>query len=155
MKETIKKYFEGLAKLDAVIAEAYQEEKLDGCIQYIKSKAAKHLNNQNGFIDDGIVFKWCRDYMLGDVPHEELDAIKEPAEETRTCKDCGYFDEETSNCLFDGSPKNPDMTICTDFIVHAKTEPKKEKKTEKKDLKKTQEYDGPWLFDFDEGGENA
>lgn len=102
MKEAIQKYFEELIKTDTAIAEVYQEEKLAGCCAYIQKQARKQIKGSAGYIEDAVVFKWARDYMLGDIaeedkpktvtpqkeepaePTEEVDQTEETTEETET-----------------------------------------------------------------------
>lgn len=79
MKDALKKYFDDLIKNDTALKAVYTEGKLDECVSYIISQARKKLNNKNGYVEDSIVFKWARDFYLGDTaeknPKEEIVAV--------------------------------------------------------------------------------
>ncbi len=66
--ERIKAYFEEQIKTDPALAEAYKEEKMDKCWKYITSQAKSQAKNGCAMIEDAQVYKWARDFMLGDVP---------------------------------------------------------------------------------------
>lgn len=90
MKNAIKAYFEELIQNDNAMKEVYSESKLDGCIKYITDMARKELKGASGAIKDEIVFKWARDFMLGDVENAESSnaptiepATTEPKEEIK------------------------------------------------------------------------
>lgn len=81
MKEAIKKYFEEQILSDSALKEVYQENKLDECIKYITEKARKKLNGKSGAIEDSIVYKWARDFMLGDIEEEYKSKITQQKKE--------------------------------------------------------------------------
>lgn len=99
MKEAIKKYFEEQIIKDSALKEVYKENKLDDCIKYITEKTRKKLNGKSGAIEDSIVYKWARDFMLGDIEEEYKSKItpqkKEPAEPTEEVNQTEETTEET------------------------------------------------------------
>lgn len=84
--ERIKAYFEEQIKTDPALAEAYKEEKLDKCWKYIISQAKSHAKNGCAMIEDAVVYKWARDFMLGDVPEAKEEKIETgaPAEDNNS-----------------------------------------------------------------------
>ena len=125
MKEIIKKYLEDLCRTDAAIADKYEESKLDACLAYINSEAKKYLKSVSGFIEDAIVYKWARDFILGDI----TEAFTAP--ENKAAKEV----------------KTEEIQTETEEI---EIKPAVVKKNQKKDKKKVEVYDGPDLFDFDD-----
>lgn len=102
MKEAIQKYFEELIKTDTAIAEVYQEEKLAGCCAYIQKQARKQIKGSAGYIEDAVVFKWARDYMLGDIAEEDKPKTvtpqkEEPAEPTEEVEQTEETETEEEN----------------------------------------------------------
>lgn len=83
--ERIKAYFEVQIKTDPALAEAYKEKKLTKCWQYITSQAKSQAKNGCAMIEDAQVYKWARDFMLGDVPEakEEIQTGA-PAEDNKS-----------------------------------------------------------------------
>ena len=77
MKKAIQKYLEKQIKKDHALAEKYDPKKLDKCSEYITDLARKELIGKPGYIEDAVVYKWARDFFLGDV---SVDAKKEPEE---------------------------------------------------------------------------
>ena len=77
MKTAIKKYLEKQIKNDSALSEKYDPKKLDKCSEYITDLAKKQLGGKPGYIEDAVVYKWARDFFLGDVP---VEAKKEPEE---------------------------------------------------------------------------
>lgn len=67
MKDIIKTYLEAQIKTDAALAAKYDAEKINTCVEYIVEEAKKYLKNQNGAIEDGIVYKWARDFYNDDI----------------------------------------------------------------------------------------
>lgn len=67
MKKALKDYFEKVIEKDPALKKVYSEEKLDGAIKYITDNARKEIGGSSGFIKDELVYKWARDYMLGDI----------------------------------------------------------------------------------------
>ena len=83
--ERIKAYFEEQIKTDPALAEAYKEEKLDKCWKYIRSQAKSQAKNGCAMIEDAQVYKWARDFMLGDVPEaKEEKQTGAPAEDNNS-----------------------------------------------------------------------
>lgn len=83
--ERIKAYFEEQIKTDPALAEAYKEEKLDKCWKYITSQAKSLAKNGCAMIEDAQVYKWARDFMLGDVPEsKEEKQTGAPAEDNKS-----------------------------------------------------------------------
>ena len=84
MKKAIQKYLEKQIKKDHALAEKYDPKKLDKCSEYITDLARKELIGKPGYIEDAVVYKWARDFFLGDTPtpviHEKPTAIQEEKE---------------------------------------------------------------------------
>lgn len=121
MTEILKKYFEELIKTDNAIKEAYQESKLKDCVEYIKSQARKQATNNFCAVEDAIVYKWARDFMLGDIPQEEKKEPPAPKEEIETEEEVlndeeEIITEEKTVIKTKKSPKQDDETqILFDF----------------------------------------
>lgn len=84
-EERIKQYFEEIVKTDPAIAAVYDEKKLKDCCSYIHKQARKAISGSSGFIEDEVVFKWARDFMLGDIEQEkkvENPVVENEAEDT-------------------------------------------------------------------------
>ena len=168
--ERIKAYFEEQIKTDPALAEAYKEEKLDKCWKYITSQAKSHAKNGCAMIEDAQVYKWARDFMLGDIPEEFKQSVT-----PKTKKAAEDNNSVTSEEIETGAPDSDDFesrgTVIEDGIVEivpdliTNKESKKlviEKVEEEpaevmqpvsqkeKKSKKADEYDGPSLFDFDD-----
>ena len=77
MKKAIQKYLEKQIKNDPALAEKYDSKNLGKCVDYITDLAKKELHGKSGAIEDALVYKWSRDFFLGDV---SMDAEKEPEE---------------------------------------------------------------------------
>ena len=71
MKEIIKGYLEGQAEKDLALKERYVEADLDKCVEYINAQARKTLDGKSGFVEDGIVFKWARDFYIEGIAEKE------------------------------------------------------------------------------------
>lgn len=152
--ERIKAYFEEQIKTDPALAEAYKEEKLDKCWKYITSQAKSHAKNGCAMIEDAQVYKWARDFMLGDVPEakEEIQTGA-PAEdnnsvtsEAETIEEGTY--EITPDLHFNDVPKNEKLVI--EKVEEEPAEVMQPVIQKEKKSKKADEYDGPSLFDFDD-----
>lgn len=67
-EDTLKQYFEKLIKTDTAISAVYEEAKISKCASYIISQAKKQAQTHNcAVVSDEIVYKWARDFMLGDI----------------------------------------------------------------------------------------
>ncbi len=75
--ERIKAYFEEQIKTDEALKAVYDESKLDKCWKYIVSQARKLATSNCAMVEDAVVYKWARDYMLGDVEEEKPAEKKE------------------------------------------------------------------------------
>lgn len=170
--ERIKAYFEEQIKNDPALAEAYKEEKLRKCWQYIMSQAKKEAKNNCAMIEETIVYKWARDFMLGDVPEAKEEKIETgaPAEnsdevetiETGTAEEINAVEPEiiigkeiaegtyeiTPDLHFDDVPKNEKLVI--EKVEEEPAEVMQPVIQKEKKSKKADEYDGPSLFDFDD-----
>lgn len=69
--ERIKKYLEEAVLTDEALKAAYDPEKLPACWNYILSQGKKLAINNCAVVEDGIVYKWARDYMFGDISEED------------------------------------------------------------------------------------
>lgn len=80
--ERIKAYFEEQIKTDEALKAVYDESKLDKCWGYIVSQARKLATSNCAMVEDAVVYKWARDYMLGDVETPaEKEVPPEPVQE--------------------------------------------------------------------------
>lgn len=75
LKEAIKKYLEEACKTDEALADAYKEDQIDACCDYIRSQARKEARGSCACIEDVIVYKWARDFMYGDIAEKDKKAI--------------------------------------------------------------------------------
>ena len=142
--ERIKAYFEEQIKTDPALAEAYKEEKLDKCWKYITSQARSHAKNGCAMIEDAQVYKWARDFMLGDVPEEVTE--KTPVINGKEIAE-GTF-KITPDLHFNDVSKNEKLVI--EKVEEEPAEVMQPVIQKKKKSKKADEYDGPSLFDFDD-----
>lgn len=110
MKEAIKKYFEEQIKVDAALAEVYQETKLEGCVSYIQKQARKQISGTAGFIADEVVYKWARDFMLGDIEEEKKPAKKN--DKTTTAETESVMDSDPVE-ITDDMEEQPEMAAET------------------------------------------
>jgi len=131
--ERIKAYFEEQIKTDTALAEVYQESKLNDCWKYIISQAKASAKNGCAMIEDSVVYKWARDFMLGDVPQqiqtvapakdeepeiieegtaEEINAVEpEEVPEINGKEIAEGTYEITPDLHFDDAPKNEKLVI--------------------------------------------
>ena len=116
--ETLKKYFEDIIKTDNAISAVYDETKIDACANYIISQAQKQVTGKCAVVSDEVVYKWARDFYLGDI-------------------DKDYKPEET-----------PKAEILHDEEEPAETKPKKESKPKAKVSKPDFEKEQLSLFEF-------
>lgn len=79
MKTIITDYLTVRCERDSDLADKFQEERMDDCIEYIVKMAKNHLDNQNGAIMSDTVFEWARDYFVNGTA--ELDRIEKEKEE--------------------------------------------------------------------------
>jgi len=173
MKETIKQYFEEAIQTDEALKNVYDEKKLDKCIQFVNDQARKELGGKSGAIIDSVIFKWCRDFMYGDIPAEKEEPVKEektvveddvPEEsniDDRKCENCGY--QSDSICIKSGAALGDLLsTACKEYIRKATEEDVagftkdklviesvQEMSEEKPKKTKNNDYQ-PSLFDFDD-----
>lgn len=106
------------------------------------------------------------DEISSETASEEVPEISINLE--HKCCECGYYDEH--KCLFHHySVPNEKSKACGEFVIKITTDikPQNEKLEitvegettvqdkpchQKKENKKSEDYDGPWLFDFDDEG---
>lgn len=105
--ERIKAYFEEQLKTDPALAEAYKEEKLDKCWKYITSQAKSHAKNGCAMIEDAQVYKWARDFMLGDVPEakEEIQTGAPAEDNNSVTSEEETIEEGTAEEVAAGEPE--------------------------------------------------
>ncbi len=72
-EETLKKYFETLIESDNAIKAVYSEEKITNCASYIFKMARKESKKNCAVIEDTKVYKWARDFYLGDIDEADKD----------------------------------------------------------------------------------
>lgn len=105
--ERIKQYFEEQIKTDPALAEAYKESKLNDCWKYITSQAKASAKNGCAMIEDSVVYKWARDFMLGDIP-QEIQTVA-PA---KTEEEVEIIEEGTAEEIAAVEPEElPDVTL--------------------------------------------
>lgn len=86
--ERIKAYLEEQIKTDEALKAVYDESKLDKCWGYIVSQARKLATSNCAMVEDAVVYKWARDYMLGDVETPvEKEVSSEPVQEETSTKE--------------------------------------------------------------------
>lgn len=86
--ERIKAYLEEQIKTDEALKAVYDESKLDKCWGYIVSQARKLATSNCAMVEDAVVYKWARDYMLGDVETPvEKEVPSEPVQEETSTKE--------------------------------------------------------------------
>lgn len=66
-EETLKEYFNKIVKEDTAIKAVYDEAKINECVNYIVSCAEKQESKNCAVVSDEIVYKWARDFYLGDI----------------------------------------------------------------------------------------
>lgn len=105
--ERIKAYFEEQIKTDPALAEAYKEEKLRKCWQYIMSQAKKEAKNNCAMIEEAQVYKWARDFMLGDVPEakEEIQTGAPAEDNNSVTSEEETIEEGTAEEVAAGEPE--------------------------------------------------
>ena len=108
-EEIIKRYLEEQIKQDAALRALYVPSKIKECFNFIKSQAQKKAVNGCAMIEDAQVFKWARDYYLGDLPKtadkETVEVVQKKAEEEKKPEfeeiNGVKYDSEGNGCLFD------------------------------------------------------
>ena len=63
MKEIITEYLKNRCDMDPVLEEKFNEAQMDDCIEYIEEKANDYLHNENGAIEDSIVYGWATEFF--------------------------------------------------------------------------------------------
>lgn len=87
MIEAIKKYLEEACKTDKVLAEKYDEKKMQECVDFIMGEARKHLGGKNGAIKDETVYQWARHFFNEAEPVAKVETkAEEPAKEEKPAK---------------------------------------------------------------------
>lgn len=89
-EETLKSYFERLIESDMAIRAVYDEEKIGTCASYVIAQAKKQAKGNCAVISDEVVFKWARDFYLGDIEKDF-----KPEAETKAQVMSGADDDET------------------------------------------------------------
>jgi hypothetical protein len=89
-EETLKEYFNKIVKEDTAIKAVYDEAKINECVNYIVSCAKKQASKNCAVVSDEIVYKWARDFYLGDIEED----YKEDATANVQVVQSGADDEE-------------------------------------------------------------
>lgn len=156
--ERIKSYFEEQIKTDEALKAVYDESKLKQCWEYILKQARKLATSNCAMVEDAVVYKWARDYMLGDVVEEkpsekkeEPVAVQEEApveEEIETVADTPAEEAPAAEELPEAEENaEAEEEIELDFEqVAVKENVSEEKSSEKKEEPKEPEQ--LFLFDF-------
>lgn len=163
--ERIKAYFEEQIKTDEALKAVYDESKLKQCWDYILNQARKLATSNCAMVEDAVVYKWARDYMLGDVVEEKTAEKKEepvtvqeeapaeeeietvadtPAEETPAAEELPEA-EENAETEEEIEPDFEQVAV-KENVPEEKPAEKKEKPAEKKEEPKEPEQ--LFLFDF-------
>lgn len=125
-EERIKQYFEEIIKTDPAIAAVYDEKKLKDCCSYIFKQARKAISGSSGFVADEVVFKWARDFMLGDIEQEkkpdDKKTTEDVAEETEVTEEIG---EDSQNNETDGSESEEVIDESVDSVVQGESDSQK------------------------------
>lgn len=79
-KETLEKYFENITKTDNAIKSVYSKDKLNDCAEYIIKMAQKEATGRCAVISDEVVYKWARDFYLGDIEKDYKPDLQVTAE---------------------------------------------------------------------------
>lgn len=79
-KETLEKYFENITKTDNAIKSVYSKDKLNDCSEYIIKMAKKEATGRCAVISDEVVYKWARDFYLGDIEKDYKPDLQVKAE---------------------------------------------------------------------------
>lgn len=79
-KETLEKYFENITKTDNAIKSVYSKDKLNDCAEYIINMARKEASGRCAVISDEVVYKWARDFYLGDIEKDYKPNLQVTAE---------------------------------------------------------------------------
>lgn len=84
IEKSIKQYFEKMITEDSALQDCYEESRLEACCDYIKSQARKMAVQGCACVEDVVVYKWARDFMLGDVEEQYKDKkVNANAEESK------------------------------------------------------------------------
>ena len=92
-EETLKSYFERLIESDMAIRAVYDEEKIGTCASYVIAQAKKQTKGNCAVISDEVVFKWARDFYLGDIEKDWQYPKDNPAIKAQVMS--GADDDET------------------------------------------------------------
>lgn len=142
----------------------------EGCYSGSDGQDAEDLETDGTSEEQELAETSVSDNQNGNTEEESKDAAVEiqSVSVKHTCSECGYFDEH--KCLFHHySVPNENSGACNEFVLKVTSDikPQNEKLEitvegettvqdkpchQKKENKKSEDYDGPWLFDFDDEG---
>lgn len=91
-EETLKEYFEKIVTEDTAISAVYDEAKINSCANYIVAQAKKQASKNCAVVSDEVVYKWARDFYLGDIEED----YKEDKSENVQIVQSGADDEEAA-----------------------------------------------------------
>ena len=121
--EKVIQYFKEQIKKDIALAKVFDESKIDECEKYVRNQAQKQAVKGCAVIEDAVVYKWSRDFYLGDTeepkevvtktternekPKEKVIETKIVTRETAVVtlednKDTTEKKDPFDMCLFDG-----------------------------------------------------
>ncbi len=90
-KDIIKNHLDKMAEQDPAFAERYKDKSksIDGCINYITSKARKQAKGGGAYVEDSVVFGWAAHYYQ--EKNKDLDLPK-----TKVSANVGHVDNVPS-----------------------------------------------------------
>lgn len=122
------------------------DKTLDGCINYIKSKARKQAVSGCAMIEDDVVWYQARHYFLEDSINNEVKSKPKPTpQETDENDDESEDTEENENKEIDLNEQEEASNIEDEQEVKEEAKPRK---TAKK-TQKTAQDEQPSIFDFE------
>ena len=65
--EKVIQYFKEQIKEDVALAKVFDESKINECEVYVRKQAQKQAVRGCAVIEDAVVYKWSRDFYLGDT----------------------------------------------------------------------------------------